>query len=343
MTAPMLQLDRVSCELGGHTVVKNFSLSIDAGEIVSLLGPSGSGKTTVLRMLAGFEQPAGGSIQLRGQPVADSNIQRPPEQRNLGLVQQDYALFPHLSVTHNVAFGLRRLVPEQRTERVQKWLALVGLSDKHNRMPHQLSGGEQQRVAVARALAPEPDLLLLDEPFSNLDTQLREQLAGEMRALLKTQKITTLLVTHDQREAQMLADRVAVMKDGVLQQVGSNDELFNQPANRFVAEFISGGQWLALEGSAGQWRCALGPVDVEASRGDQLLLRQQDVQLQSTGASARIVTTRFLGSQQQCRLELDSGDRIDVLLTTEVALQTDQVIAVSRAPTATTVVFPSPD
>lgn len=219
---------------GEVTAVADFSLAVADGETVALLGPSGCGKTTVLRIIAGLEQPDAGQVLLAGRDATGW----PPERRGVGLVFQSYALFPHLSVGANVAYGLRFRRGVDRVARVEELLSLVGLSGYERRKPHQLSAGQQQRVALARALAPEPGILLLDEPLSALDAALRKELRGELRALLGKLGMTALYVTHDQEEALALADRVAVMREGRLEQVAPPAELYARPRTPFVAAFL---------------------------------------------------------------------------------------------------------
>jgi iron(III) transport system ATP-binding protein len=221
---------------GGNEIIKNLSLTIESGNILALLGPSGCGKTTTLRLIAGFEKLDSGRIEVAGQLVADGRLHLPPEKRRVGMVFQDYAIFPHLSVAENVAFGLGR--GGDTHSRLAAMLALVGLPDVGKIMPHELSGGQQQRVALARALAPEPAVLLLDEPFSNLDTSLRIQVREEVRDLLKRSRATAIFVTHDQEEALFIGDQVAVMNEGQLEQIGTPAKIFHKPASRFVAAFM---------------------------------------------------------------------------------------------------------
>src|SRR5262245_35079316 len=229
-------LDRLSKRYGEVWAVRDVSLTIEEGELVVLLGPSGCGKTTILRMIAGLAEATGGRIQLGGRDITDA----PPYRRNTGLVFQGYALFPHLTVAENVAFGLemRRLARPAIAGKVAEALRLVRLEGLGDRLPRQLSGGQQQRVALARALVIAPELLLLDEPLSNLDAKLREEVRVEIRQLQRTLGLTTLMVTHDQEEALTMADRLVVMSSGVIQQIGTQRELYDRPANRFVAGFV---------------------------------------------------------------------------------------------------------
>ena len=234
--APILQVQGLTKRFHPDfpPVVQAVSFAVDQGEVFALLGPSGCGKTTTLRLIAGFEQPDSGQVWLEGREIT----RRPPEQRGIGFVFQDYALFPHLSVFENVAFGLRHLRGKERQARVMEVLGLVGLTVFKDRKPGELSGGQQQRVALARAIAPGPKLVLLDEPFSSLDAALRQSTRDEVRTLLKQSGIGAILVTHDQEEALSFADRLAVMRSGQLEQVGTPEEVYHRPRTPFVAQFL---------------------------------------------------------------------------------------------------------
>src|SRR5512139_180594 len=224
---PLLALDSVAQKYGGVEVLHDVTFSLTRGAIACLLGASGCGKTTVLRCIAGFERLTAGEIRLDGQVVSRPGLLLPPEQRRIGMVFQDYALFPHRTVSGNVGFGLHTISREERSARVSELLDVVGLSDAGQRYPHELSGGQQQRVALARALAPRPRLLLLDEPFSNLDVELRERLSAEVRSVLKQQNATALMVTHDQHEAFNFADEIGIMHDGRIQQWDTAYDLYH--------------------------------------------------------------------------------------------------------------------
>ncbi len=241
---PHLQLIDIDLAFGGHKVVRKLSLGLEKGRIGCLLGPSGCGKTTVLRCIAGFERLAAGEIRLGGATVSSTRTYVPPERRRIGMVFQDYALFPHLSVGENIAFGLRGETAAARRSRVAELLGLVGLADQGDKYPHEMSGGQQQRIALARALAPRPSLLLLDEPFSNLDVELRERLSYEVRDIIKATHTTAILVTHDQHEAFAVADDIGIMHEGRIQQWDTPYNLYHRPANRFVADFIGQGVFL---------------------------------------------------------------------------------------------------
>ena len=322
----MLTLENVAQAYGRKQVLQNVSLELAAGEIGCLLGPSGCGKTTALRLVAGFESLQSGRILLDGGQVAGPDQALPPERRRLGLVFQDYALFPHLSVTGNIGFGLGSLPRREREARVDEMLRLVGLSQEARQYPHQLSGGQQQRVALARALAPRPRLLLLDEPFSNLDVELREKLSIEVRDILKHEGITALLVTHDQHEAFAMADQVGVMHAGVIQQWGTPYDLYHRPRNRFVAGFI--GQGVLLPGvvrSAHQVQVELGMLQgVDAAECDggscltfgigtevEVLIRPDDIlHDDDSPLQAEVERRAFRGAEFLYTLRLPSGARV---------------------------------
>lgn len=220
------------------SAVSNFSLEIAKGEIITLLGPSGCGKTTTLRMIAGFEQPTSGEIFIGGETVNNHLVHLPPEKRGIGMVFQDYALFPHLTVEKNVLFGLTKWNGLKKRNRVKEVLDLVGLWDLAKRYPHELSGGQQQRVALARALAPRPKVILMDEPFSNLDASLREKMRYDVKKILKATNTTALIVTHDQKDAFAVSDRVVIMKEGMIEQIDTPIEMYRCPRNCFVAQFL---------------------------------------------------------------------------------------------------------
>jgi iron(III) transport system ATP-binding protein len=306
----VLRLDdvRVGYALDGavRMVVDGLSLSLRAGQIGALLGASGCGKTTALRAIAGFEPVRGGRIVLRGTAVADAATSLAPEQRRVGMVFQDYALFPHLDVRGNVGFGLQRGARD-RAARVDAMLALVGLPERARAYPHELSGGQQQRVALARALAPGPALLLLDEPFSNLDAGGRQRLAGELRALLKDSGTTALMVTHDQGEAFAMADAIGVMGAGRLHQWADAATLYRAPADRFVAGFIGRGHWVsgAMLGLAHDVEARLRPGDLLADPAGPIRAQVESMAFQGPHHLARI---RFAdGSAADAELEEAHG------------------------------------
>lgn len=237
----LLEVNKLSCGYSDTPVVRGIDFALGAGDIGCLLGPSGCGKSTILRALAGFLPISEGEIRLESVPISQPGRSMAPEKRRIGMVFQDYALFPHLSVTDNVGFGLRHQSKSERLQKVTELLELVHLQDLADQYPHELSGGQQQRVALARALAPEPTLILLDEPFSNLDADLRRRLSLDVRDILKTLGISAILVTHDQQEAFAMCDQVAVLREGRIQQWDVPYNLYHEPANRFVAGFVGQG------------------------------------------------------------------------------------------------------
>jgi iron(III) transport system ATP-binding protein len=310
----------------GRAAVDALSLTLAAGQIGVLIGPSGCGKTTVLRAIAGLEHPESGRISVGGRLMSDAarGLHVAPEARRVGMVFQDYALFPHLSVAANVAFGLRQVGRSEADRRVHELLDLVGLAHTAQRLPHQLSGGQQQRIALARALAPRPQLLLLDEPFSSLDVDLRERLAQDVRAILKSTATTALFVTHDQQEAFALGDRIGVMHAGRLEQWDDAYTLYHRPATRFVAGFIGHGVFtparIELSPSGPVVTTPFGSMtDVaecplpEAYPGGEcdLLLRADDiVHDDASPVKARIEHKSFRGSEFLYTLRLASGEQV---------------------------------
>ena len=263
------------------------------------MGPSGCGKTTTLRLIAGFEKLDSGLISIADRVVADGRMHMPPEQRSAGMVFQDYAIFPHLTVARNVAFGLGR--DRRAGERTEEMLALVGLEGTGDKMPHELSGGQQQRVALARALAPEPSVLLLDEPFSNLDTSLRSQVRGEVRDLLQRGGVTAIFVTHDQEEALFIGDHIGVMNEGAVEQVGTPDDVFHRPATRFVAEFIGHADFIAGYATEDGVETPLGlleqPTGLAPGAKVEVAVRPDDVEMIPAGeeGNGRVMARRFVG------------------------------------------------
>ena len=318
-----LAVSQLEVRYGGQAqaAVRGVTLGLRAGQIGVLIGPSGCGKTTLLRAVAGLEPVSAGAIHLNGQLVGGPQHSLPPEERRIGMVFQDYALFPHLSVGRNVAFGVHRLPRVEQAARVAEVLQLVGLEGSEQRFPHELSGGQQQRVALARALAPRPQLMLLDEPFSNLDVDLRERLAHEVRGILKAAGSTALFVTHDQLEAFAIGDAIGVMHQGQLHQWDDAYTLYHRPATRFVADFIGHGVFAPatleqqdggvvvhtpLGDLANLTECPL-PASYPGGQCDVLLRADDIVHDDNAPVKAQIVRKSFRGSEFLYTLRLASG------------------------------------
>ncbi|MEW6312493.1 MAG: ABC transporter ATP-binding protein [Pseudomonadota bacterium] len=313
----LLELKSISQSYGSHNVVKQLSLTLNKGQLGCLLGPSGCGKTTVLRCIAGFETLDAGEILLNGNVVSQKGYQLPPEKRRIGVVFQDYALFPHLNVAANIGFGLHGIEKSERMRRVNELLDTIGLAHAAGKYPHELSGGQQQRVALARALAPQPDLLLLDEPFSNLDVDLRERLSVEVRDILKSQNATAILVTHDQYEAFAIADEIGIMHGGEIQQWDTPYNLYHQPANRFIADFVGQGVFVpgkvASENSVDTELGVLPatfPRDWPQGCEVDVLLRPDDL-LHDDGSplQATVMHKAFRGAEFMYTLQLPGGSK----------------------------------
>lgn len=359
----VLEVRQVGHAYGAAHVLRDFSLTLQRGDIACLLGPSGCGKTTALRCIAGFEPLTCGEIAVNGEIVSRVGFTLAPERRRIGMVFQDYALFPHLTVGENVAFGLRRAPRRERMTRVTELLATVGLDRVGEKYPHELSGGQQQRVALARALAPKPDLLLMDEPFSNLDVDLRERLSYEVREILKAQNATAILVTHDQHEAFALADEVGIMHEGVIVQWDSPYNLYHKPVSRFVADFV--GEGVLVPGRVLNSRqvqielgiltgdvppeCAIGCQQCGNGCSVDVLLRPDDiVHDDGSAVQAEVVQKAFRGAEILYTIRLPSGGRALSLVPSHhnhaigekigIRVEADHVVAfrhdVSRAPAA---------
>ncbi len=348
MSQPLLlNLRGISCGFGEQPVVQQLSLHLNAGDIGCLLGPSGCGKTTTLRAIAGFEPLQAGEISLAGEVISRPGFTLAPEKRRIGMVFQDYALFPHLSVADNVAFGIRRHPDCERLTR--ELLELVKLTAQQRRFPHELSGGQQQRVALARALAPEPRLLLLDEPFSNLDGELRRRLSHEVREILKARGTSAILVTHDQEEAFAMSDHVGVFHQGRLEQWDTPFNLYHEPLTPFVASFIGQGYFIrgqllspetvqtelgVLQGNRAYSLATGSAVDV--------LLRPDDiVHDPASPLQARISGKTFLGAATLYRLQLPTGSQLEAIFPSHLDLQPGESVGI-RVAADHLVLFPAP-
>ena len=315
----LVHLEHVTKRFGADRppATDGLSFTVESGRILALLGPSGCGKTTTLRLIAGFETPDQGRIAIAGRTVADADrgIHVEPEARGVGVVFQDYALFPHLTIGQNVGFGLERTSRRERRARVAQVLDLVGLTDFAERYPHELSGGQQQRVAVARALAPAPTLILLDEPFSNLDADLRAQMRDEVEKILRATGTTAIFVTHDQEEAFTIADQVGVLDQGRLEQVGAPEVIYHNPATPFVAEFVGAADFLpglvSREGIVTEIG-VFGNLNGRALGSRvRVMIRPDDVTFVPDAAGEAVIVRRyFRGSENLYCLDLPSGHRV---------------------------------
>lgn len=305
-----IECHAISKRFGGVTALDRFSLRAPEGAVLGLVGPSGSGKTTALRVIAGFDRPDAGEVSIAGKVVVGDGVFIPPEQRRVGMVFQDFALFPHMDVARNVGYGLD---PAERKDRVAEVLAMVGLQGMAKRMPHELSGGEQQRIALARALAPRPAVVLLDEPFSNLDAPQRERVRKEVRTILVEARATAIFVTHDREEALAISDVMAVMRDGTVLQSAPPHDLYRNPADRWVAAFLGEGEF--IEGTAGEHlvETAYGSFrNPTGNRGPvEVLIRPESVHLTRVEEGGALVVDReFYGHDQLITLHLDAGKRL---------------------------------
>jgi len=334
---PAIRCDGLTKQFGGAAVLDGFDLVVPAGSILGLLGPSGSGKTTALRVIAGFEKPDSGSVEITGRTMVSQTAWVPPERRRVGMVFQDYALFPHLPVATNVGYGVPGPGQDARVARV---LDLVGLSDAAARYPHELSGGEQQRVALARALAPKPDVVLLDEPFSNLDAPRRDRMRREVRAILTEARATAVFVTHDQEEALAMSDAVAVMRDGRVLQVDEPSALYRRPTDCWVARFLGEAEFIPGVASRGSVETPLGTFPAaEGLEGlVEVMIRPESVELIPGEDDATVADREFYGHDQLVTLRMRDGrrllsrigphppvapgDRIGVRVSTVVAFET---------------------
>jgi len=350
----LLEVENLRHAYGTHEVVAALSFSLARGEIGCLLGPSGCGKTTVLRCIAGFEPVREGEIRIAGRTVSAPGVMVAPEHRRIGMVFQDYALFPHLAVAENIAFGLHDTRREERALRVRELAELVGLSAALDKYPHEISGGQQQRVALARALAPRPELLLLDEPFSNLDFDLRERLSLEVREIIKASGTTAVMVTHDQHEAFAMADEIGVMREGKIEQWDSAYNLYHRPESRFVADFVGQGVFLpatvlndhqveielgVLNGSIPH-DCHVGCETCGKGCNADVLLRPDDIiHDDASELQAEVVHKAFRGAEIMYTLKLGSGRKVLALVPSHhnhalgerigIRLDVDHVVAFS--------------
>ncbi|HEX5987548.1 MAG TPA: ABC transporter ATP-binding protein [Nocardioides sp.] len=335
---PALRLDHVTKRYGATTAADDLVLDVAAGELVTLIGPSGCGKSTTLRLIAGLDRPDEGCIAIAGEKVAEGRHWQPPEKRRVGLVFQDHALFPHLTVERNVAFGIERLSRDQQRTRVAEMLELVRLGHLAGRYPHELSGGEQQRVALARALAPRPAVVLLDEPFSSLDETLRAQLRAETVAALRETGTTGLFVTHDQTEALSTGDRVVVMREGVIEQADTPQAVFETPATRFVASFMGDADFLPAHVHDALLTCEIGVVSTVPGWGRSdvdvdVVLRPHEVALTpGVDATAEVVAVEYHGAFVLHTVRLKSGRTLRSWQTHAVRYPVGSLVRASVVP-----------
>ena len=339
----IVEIENVGKQFDKRTIpaVQDVGLTLRRSDILGLLGPSGCGKTTLLRLVAGFERPDAGTIAIAGRTVAGNGDWVPPEKRDVGIVFQDYALFPHLTVAQNIGFGLKQ--GQNRKQRLKEAISLVGLEGLEKRYPHQLSGGQQQRVALARALAPQPAVILLDEPLSNLDVQVRLRLREEIRKILKASGTSGIFVTHDREEALCVSDYLGVMRQGRLEQLGTPEEVYSQPGTRFVAEFVTQANFLPARRRGQLWETEVGCFEVsdrlspECDRGE-VTIREEDVILKPDDTGLVVIRDRqFLGREHRYCLVTPSGKELNARTTTAKLLPVGTRV---RLAVETTRVFP---
>lgn len=310
----LISVEDVTVSFGDHIALDRLTFEVANGELLTLVGPSGCGKTTALRVIAGFQDAEHGTVTIRGDVVLGPGVNTPPERRRVGMVFQDYALFPHISVGENVGYGVQG---SGRVKVVGESLSLVGLAGYESRFPHELSGGEQQRVALARALAPSPDVVLLDEPFSNLDAPQRERMRRELKKIIRAAGVTAVLVTHDQSEALAIADTVAIMRRGRIVQTGRPDQVYRTPIDPWVASFLGDAVMLAGSVSAGSIATSIGPVESDLPEGTSVdvMIRPEWIRPERSDAGVAMVTdTEFYGHDQRVEITLSGGDTVEALV-----------------------------
>ncbi len=314
MTPALISVRGVHVSFGDTDALRDLTLDVPTGALLALVGPSGCGKTTALRVIAGFQDVERGSVEIRGREVLGPDVNVAPEKRNVGMVFQDYALFPHISVEENVGYGVSG---SDRVSRVSEVLDLVGLTGYEARFPHELSGGEQQRVALARALAPSPDVVLLDEPFSNLDAPQRERMRRELKKIIRSAGVTAMLVTHDQSEALAIADEIAVMRDGAIRQVGTPGSVYRSPVDPWVAGFLGDAILLPGRVERGFIATPIGPVETDLAdgRSAEVMIRPEWISPTVVDeGQGTVVDTEFYGHDQRVEIELRDGDMVEALV-----------------------------
>lgn len=312
-----LEIANLHYRYNGKEIIKGLDFHVGENEIVGLLGSSGCGKTTTLKAIAGLIEVDSGTILIQGE-CADAGLDNPkdfikPEHRNIGMIFQDYALFPHLTVSQNIAFGIHQLPKPEQSKIVEEMLHLVKLAEFSDRFPHQLSGGQQQRVAIARALAYSPKLLLLDESFSNIDPKVRFELIDDIKSIIKTKKVSAVFVTHSKEEALAFCDRMAIMNDGVIEQVGTPESLFQSPNSKFVAEFLGKGRYLPVTLNESNIESALGSIknlnntDLSSHRAGEVLLRARNVHIQPSDiGKGKVVSSHYTSQGYEYLVSIDS-------------------------------------
>ncbi|MCZ6648558.1 MAG: ABC transporter ATP-binding protein [Thaumarchaeota archaeon] len=339
----LIELREISKRFLNRDVVKGLSFNIKRGELFVILGPSGSGKTTTLRLLAGLERPDAGEIFINDQMIAGRNFFIQPEARNVGMVFQEYALFPNLTVKDNIAFGLHKLEKIERQRIIERMLELVGLQDHINRYPHELSGGEQQRVAFARALAPSPVVILLDEPFSNVDADMRLRIRRDMQRILRKSNITAILVTHNQEDAFAIADRIAVMNKGQIEQIATPSEMYHSPATRFVADFVGEADFINGAVENNLIRTAVGDFPTagfDSGTSVQVMIRPSDISFKADKEGDGVVTDlEFKGSETLYFLRLSSGEFVHSIQNSESLIEIGTKVKIEVRP-AQVLAFP---
>ncbi len=331
----ILRCENLTKSFGSLTVVDNMSFSLEPGQILSLLGPSGCGKTTILRLITGFLFPDQGVIEIDGRRVNDSNVHVPPEKRGVGIVFQDYALFPHLNVLQNITFGIR---DGDKEAIAAKYISLLGLDGLESRMPGQLSGGQQQRVALARALAPDPKVLLLDEPFSNLDASLRISVREEIRDILKSNNVSAIFVTHDQEEAFFVGDKVAIMNQGILEQLGTSYDIYHNPNSRFIANFVGTADFIPVKIVSNKASTCLGNFDLpnglNGSHHLEIMTRPDDIEINTSAENTNgsIMSCVFQGGSFIYRVSMDTGEMLHCAQHHTVSINLGSRVSVSISP-----------
>lgn len=319
--------------------VNNANLSIEKGELMALVGESGSGKTTLLRLIAGFEEADQGEISINNVTIVSDNLHVKPEKRKIGMVFQDYALFPHFTVAENIAFGLSAKQFPNKAERISEVMEMVGLKSFANRYPQNLSGGQQQRVALARALAPKPGVILLDEPFSNLDAVLKDQVREEVRNIIKKAGATALFVTHDMRDALSSADRIAILKDGKIQQIGTPRDLYEQPKNLYVANFFGKINAMNATATENAYKLKSGSIPIQNNKrlGELLIaIRPENIDIELTPSEnsfeAKVVLAQYFGDHQQVHADIGAETHIVIHAHEKVLFHKDDKIFLTFNP-----------